>query len=285
MVLPLIRLAALAVAVLAPCTAARAAEPTSYERKTDAAGNLVVTTRFVNFNRDALAILFRVDREAIRQSMAEYGYLRSEIQALTTACGGPCNQAQYDQHVQKYYRSRGLMPRLVAPGNTRVAVDITAAVARNRQRMRPVAAVLDHLGKLRSYGSEQTLGALVAMVQTALEYRRPPKQEGGREIVGFYPPPRALEVGWGDCDTKSALLAAVMANFPGVRMVGVHIPGHYLVGIGRVPRHGDAYVEFNGEPYVLIESSGPAWLPPGMIGDATQAALATMAGVRIDPLF
>jgi hypothetical protein len=57
------------------------------------------------------------------------------------------------------------------------------------------------------------------------------------------------------------------------------------VGVARVPRHGDAYIEYKGEPFVLMEASGPAWRPPGFISDTTKAALATMQGVRIDPLF
>jgi len=122
-------------------------------------------------------------------------------------------------------------------------------------------------------------------VQSALPYQRPPDEDGGRDILGFFPPPRALQEGFGDCDTKSALLASILTNFPGTRMIGVHVPGHYLVGIARMPRPGDAFIEYGGEPFVLIEPSGPARLPPGQIGPSTQAALATMSEVRIDPLF
>ena len=35
-------------------------------------------------------------------------------------------------------------------------------------------------------------------------------------------------------------------------MIVVHVPKHYLVGIARVPRPGDAFIEYRGEPFVLV---------------------------------
>ncbi|HUS25640.1 MAG TPA: hypothetical protein VM369_11895 [Candidatus Binatia bacterium] len=238
-----------------------------------------VQAAFRHFDGRALQLAFSLPRAAVSDSLREFGYAAPEPGALAKTCAG-CTQAQYDQRMLEFYRGRGL--RVEREGRSvRLSVDVAAAVARNRPRVRNAAAALDAMAG----SDEAVLGAAVAFVQTALAYARPPPVEGGRQILDFYPPPRLLEAGRGDCDSKAALLAAMLASFPGVRMVGVHVPRHYLVGIGRVPRPGEAFVEYDGAPYVLIEASGPAWLPPGQIAETTQSALATMDGVRIDPLF
>ena len=267
---------------LAALTVPAPAAERDYQRKTDAQGNHSVAASYVNFNRDPLAVAFTVLEQAVHESMAEFGYSMAEAQQMARDC--KYTQEEFDRRVEEYYRSRGLSWTM-AGGVRRLYVDIPAVVARNRARMRDLAREFDRLATARKYGPDETLGAMLTFVQSALPYQRPPKQEGERDILGFYPPPRALEAGFGDCDTKSALLAAILTNFPGTRMIGVHVPKHYLVGIARVPRPGDAFIEYRGEPFVLIEPSGPGRLPPGTIGPATQAALATMNGVRIDPLF
>ncbi|MSP56919.1 MAG: hypothetical protein EXR69_15145 [Myxococcales bacterium] len=217
--------------------------------------------------------------------MSEFGYAASDIQSLTDECSAQqCSQLDLNQRTDAFFRSRGLVP-VRAGSHVSLTVDIPAVVHRNAARVRPMAVELSRLAKQNFWGADQQLGAAVALVQSALPYKEPPPVEGGRQILGFYPPPRALEAGSGDCDTKSALLASVMSNFSASHMVGVHVPGHYVVGINRVPRSGDAFVSYRGEPYVLIEASGPGLLRPGTIAATTQAALNTMSGVRIDPLF
>lgn len=261
-----------------------AAPGNDYVVTANAAGDYRVSASFTNFNNDPLTIVFALAQDAVRQSMAEFGYSESEATALAMSCGGPCEQADFDVRLQQYYRDHGLAT-FSADSEMRVVVDVPAIVERSRPRLRALAGQFDQLAQARAYGPEETVGAMVAFVQTALPYQRPPARESERDILGFYPPPRALEAGFGDCDTKSALLAAILTNFPGMRMVGVHIPGHYLVGIARVPRQGDAFIEYQGEPFVLIEPAGPAWYPPGTISDTTKTKLNTMTGVRIDQLF
>ena len=263
-------------------TAAAAAAENAYQRTTDGKGDYRFTASYVNFNRDPLQLGFALPGRAVRESMEEFGYSAAEAQKMARECN--CNQAEFDRLVEEHYRARGLAWRM-ADGVRRLYVDIPAVVERNRPRMRELAREFDRLATARKYGPDETLGAMLTFVQSALPYQRPPKQEGERDILGFYPPPRTLEAGFGDCDSKSALLAAIMTNFPGTRMIGLHIPRHYLIGIARVPRPGDAFIEYRGEPFVLVEPSGPGRLPPGMIAPTTQAALATMQDVRIDPLF
>ena len=253
-----------------------------YQRAADAGGDSRVTASYVNHNRDPLSISFLLPLQAVRESTAEFGWSPAETEEMARTCG--CTQEEYDRKVEDYYRSRAVAWRETDTGR-RLHVDVPAVVDRNRPRLTALAAEFDKLATGRGYGPDETLGAVLTFVQSALLYQRPPDEEGGRDILGFFPPPRALHEGFGDCDTKSALLAAILTNFPGTRMIGVHVPKHYLVGIARVPRPGDAFIEYEGQQFVLVEPSGPGRLPPGQIGPQTQAALATMNGVRIDPLF
>ena len=120
--------------------------------------------------------------------------------------------------------------------------------------------------------------------QDGLVYRKPATWDGGRKILGFYPPLRALERGYGDCDTKAALLAAILQNLTSQPMVGVHVPKHYLLGIAGTPRQSQSYILHDGRPYVLVEAAGPARRAPGEVAPTTHAALQKNVGVRVDPM-
>jgi hypothetical protein len=89
--------------------------------------------------------------------------------------------------------------------------------------------------------------------------------------------------GWGDCDTKTAVLASIISNWPNARIVGISVPDHYLMAILRNPVKGDAFVEWKGLRYVLIEPAGPAWLPPGQVGVDTMPMLQAAEGFRVEP--
>jgi hypothetical protein len=91
-------------------------------------------------------------------------------------------------------------------------------------------------------------------------------------------------MGQGDCDTKTAVIASILMNWPNLKMVGLAIPGHYLMAVHRIPRNGDVFIEYEGIPYVMIESAGPAWLPPGEVGETTADYLGAGKNFRIQPL-
>jgi hypothetical protein len=122
------------------------------------------------------------------------------------------------------------------------------------------------------------------MVQTAVAYRVPPKVVAGKDLLGVLPPPMTLSEGWGDCDTKTALLASLLSSWQSVKMVGISIPGHYLMGVQRIPGPRDAYVEVKGLPYVLLEPAGPGALPPGRGGEHTLSYLKAGGAYSVEPL-
>ncbi|HOI42166.1 MAG TPA: hypothetical protein PK523_04400, partial [Elusimicrobiales bacterium] len=102
---------------------------------------------------------------------------------------------------------------------------------------------------------------------------------------GILPPAKAMLGGWGDCDTKTGVAGAILGSWSGMRLVGVSVPGHYLMAIRRLPGKGDVFVRHKGLEYVLIEPAGPAWLEPGRVGRTTMALLEGREGYRIEPFF
>ena len=265
-------------------------------------GALDADYQFLNFNRDRIRVRFSIPAKDLAAYEAQYGFtdadlerLRSQCKALgqdayKTATQKRLSQEQYNAmaaDVQKdcekrrldFLVSRGF--RLL-PGNV-TEVDMPQLVRRNTAPLKGVAGALQSVGDKLGYDSENVVGAATALVQTALRYQIPPALMDGRHTGGILPPLTAMARGWGDCDTKTGVLAAILGNWPQMRMVGVAVPHHYLMGIRRSPGKGDMFVEYGGVHYVLIEPAGPAWLPPGQVGRDTVGLL--QGEFKIEPFF
>lgn len=242
---------------------------------------------FESLRGDALSISVLMDRAAGRLSMQGFGISEAEIEALRQACqdSGQCDGAEFDQRLARYFQEHKLRLRATPGQRARLSVDIPAVVRDSRAQVWPVAAALREMGREAARGEDWTLETAIALVQSGLAYRTPAAIEEGRKTLGFYTPPRALEKRYGDCDTKSALLAALLMNLGSERVVGVRVPDHYLLGVARAPQPGDRVVHYRGETFVLVEAAGPARRAPGQISDQTRAALDRGEPLRIDPMF
>ncbi|HAF96187.1 MAG: hypothetical protein A2X34_02010 [Elusimicrobia bacterium GWC2_51_8] len=266
-------------------------------------GTLDARYNFINFNRDRLTISFSITEKDYRTYLAGYGYSETELSNLTqwrnatrqkewakaVAKGGEAAgkealtavEWEYKVRLNELFRSRGLE---LLPGNI-IICDIPAIVKRNIPFLKPMALAFQKISEARGYGPEETVGAALSMAQTALRYKIPPMIEGSLHTGGLLPPGRALLSGWGDCDTKTALVASILGNWSGMRLVGISVPDHYLMAIRRIPAKGDLFVRYDGLEYVLIEPAGPAWLEPGAVGTATSALLQGSEGYKIEPFF
>ena len=266
-------------------------------------GILEARYEFTNFNKDSLNISFSLTEEEYKAYLSGYGYTDAERANLKKwqndtrrtewtkavknggeAAGKEALAAvdwEYKVRLNEFFRSRGFA---LLPGNI-IMCDIPVIVKRNIPFLKPLAQAFQKIAEARGYGPEETVGAALSMVQTAVRYQIPPMIEGGLHTGGFLPPGKALFAGWGDCDTKTALVASILGNWSGMRLVGVSVPGHYLMAIRRIPAKGDLFVSYNGLEYVLIEPAGPAWLEPGTVGRATSALLQGSEGYKIEPFF
>lgn len=265
----------------------RAAPAARYTRAPDGEGRFRVTTDFDDHNGQPLRLTFSMLEGVSLASMQQFGFAQAELQGLHQAClrERACDQAEFDRRLQQYYRDHGLRVREIPGRPTRLTVDIPSVVRRSRAQVEPLAAALRELRDTRRLDADALMSTAAALVQGGMEYRSPEPLEDGRQTLGFYPPARALEKGYGDCDTKSALLAAILANLGERRIIGVRVPDHYLLGVARPPRAGEVHLGFNGDDYVLIEAAGPAQRRPGEVGKQTRLALADGRDIRIDRIF
>jgi len=274
---------------------------------------------FKNFNGDALTMRAELDAAVVAESIKEFGFRKKDFDDLDAwykkarklaseqtnkflkaqkftsqkAADVASRQAQksLDRELDllaKAYRKRRVQIyekagfRLKEKGV--VEADVAGMVRRNWKRLRPLAKSFNGIASERRYKQEDLIGAVTAMVQTSMRYEIPDKDEGTRTIGGILPPMKALILGQGDCDTKTGVIASILSNWPNIKMVGLGIPGHYLMAFHQIPRRGDVFIEYKGLQYVMIESAGPAWLRPGVVGDSTMAYLKGGNNFRIQPL-
>ncbi|MCK5582334.1 MAG: hypothetical protein KAI33_01010 [Elusimicrobiales bacterium] len=257
--------------------------------------------KFRNFNSDNLSIYFGMNKPHYRKYLKNYNYTdieianlrsrrdkkRKEAWAKATVNGDRIagNKAMdivklaYEDELRKLLRSRGFALRI---GNV-VECDMPLIIKRNVKLMKPLALSFQKIATKNGYSSEETVGSVLSMVQTAIRYKIPPMIKGEIHTGGLLPPAKAILSGWGDCDTKTGIAASILGNWNRIKLVGISVPGHYLMAIRRIPGKGDMFVRYNGLEYVLIEPAGPAWLEPGRVGYNTSVLLENSNGYRIEP--
>jgi hypothetical protein len=276
----------------------------AYQRLGEKSGILFCEYGFFNFNSDFLKINYQIPRQALEEYRADYGYDDAEFRRLDAEHQRSYNNAvdfannhrlsqtqldalirnidrQYKINLNVYMASRCFK---ILKGNI-AQVDMPDLVRRNIPRLEKVADAFDRIARQGHYDTMTTIGAATSFMQLAMRYEIPPKVKGGRNTGGILPPLEALMSGWGDCDTKTALLASILGNWELVRMVGIALPHHYLMAIRCSPNKGDMYVRFQGVDYVLIDPAGPAWLPPGQVSSNSYDSLQDDEGYAIEPFF
>ena len=259
---------------------------------------------FLNFNQDRISVSFKLDDRDFRKYDGSFGYRTEDLDELKqwrdtarksayqVAVKTGKSQAQldaavasvdkeYDRKRDEYMRSKGF--RIEKGGVVRV--DMPAVVRNNGPLIKTLALTFERLATQRRYRSNDIIGAALSFVQTAMRYRQPDPVYKGKHTGGLLPPITAVLLGWGDCDTKTAVLASLLSNWTQMRMVGISVPGHYLMAVLQIPDKGDMFVEHQGLQYVLVEPAGPAWLPPGRVADETVNQLNAREGYRIEPFF
>ncbi len=229
------------------------------------------------YRQDELDALYRQQTErldqAYRNALAT-GQPQDELDAIYARI-----KADYHQRTDQLIRERGF--RFV--DNHTLTADIPRIVRDNTAVVRPLALTLLESARDQQLGTQDIVALALPFTQTALAYEALPVERNGRLTAGFSPPLEVLLEGRGDCDSKTALLAAMLLNWDRIKLIGVGVPGHYLLGVLRVPARGDAFFEYDGLTYVLMEPAGPTWLPPGMVADSTLQRIGS-GKVIVEPL-
>lgn len=137
-----------------------------------------------------------------------------------------------------------------------VIADYELIVHRHAMAMEPVAAALRKPGESLRLTVERAVSFLQAI----------PYSASFSNNSGFQTPVGMLAENKGNCDTKSAALAAILINY-GVRTVLIATDAHMFVGIEIPQTDGDASAVFGGVRYVLAEPTGPRILPVGQVSE------------------
>ncbi len=278
--------------------------PKTFQRIQKTGGYRAASYGFQNFNKDKLEVSYQISDKDFRPYNESFGYRKeglAEVKAWReTATKSAFNLAvkqgksqaqlnaavaalekEYDQRVKDYLSSHGFR---MMKGNV-VTVDMPGLVRKNAPLIKPLSLAFEKIASTRKYRSGDIIGSVLSFAQTALYYKQPDPVFKEKHTGGVLPPITAVLVGWGDCDTKTGLIASILSNWGQMKMVGVGVPGHYLMGVLLIPEKGDLFLEYQGLQYVLVEPAGPAWLPPGQVGEETMQLLNGREGYKIEPFY
>jgi hypothetical protein len=278
--------------------------PRTYQRIQKSGGYRAASYGFQNFNKDKIEVSYQIADKDFRPYNDAFGYTKEGINeikawketarqsAFKLAVKQGKSQAQldaavaaidkeYEVKVKEYLTSHGFR---MLKGNV-VTVDMPKLVAKNASLIKPLSLNFEKIATQRKYRSPEIIGAVLSFVQSAMHYRQPDPVYKNKHTGGVLPPITAVVLGWGDCDTKTGLLGSILSNWSQMRMVGVGVPGHYLMGVLLIPEKGDLFLEYQGLQYVLVEPAGPAWMPPGQVGEETMNLLNSREGYKIEPFF
>ena len=259
---------------------------------------------FVDFKQDKITLSYKTPEADFHDYNEAYGYRAEDVSALQEwrdnatqssyrlAVASHKNQAQvnaaaaaisaeYDRKLHDYLQSKGFM--LLKGGVTRV--DVPGVVRQNKPLVKPIAQVFERFATQHRYQSIDIIGAVLSFAQTAINYKNVDPIYKGKHTLGFLLPITTIVMGWGDCDTKTAMVASVLSNWAQMRMVGISVPGHYLMAVLQIPDKGDMFVEYQGLQYILLEPAGPGWFPPGQVAEETASQLNGSDGYQIYPFF
>lgn len=259
---------------------------------------------FYNFNHDFLNITYRISASKLAEYFSSFGYSdddlvklaqkRKELQqiAYKYVVANKMSQADLDSagqvidsgfqdSVTKMLQDRGFK---LKDGRV-IAVNVPQIVKNFYPSMKPVAKSFAQIAQSMDYSAEDLVGGILSLAQTGVEYRLPPEKIGGKYTGGILLPPQTMAYGWGDCDTKTALVSAILLNWKDMPIVGVSLPGHYLMAVQASPRHGDVFITYQGKRYILMEPAGPGWFPPGVVGKNTMIKLQAQDGLKIEPFY
>lgn len=179
-------------------------------------------------------------------------------------------QAYLEQHYYKLIRAD-----LLRPDHIRIAQEAA-------QELQPVASQLRAMilqgtaqspTLMQATEEQQVIAGLLDFVQS-IPYDALTMNQGMRGN-DFLMPVQVLRENRGDCDSKATLLMALLhALYPDLPQAMIYVPEHAMLAVGIAPFLSDQYsVSLQGQAYLILETSGPAELPPGAVGDESRMYL------------
>ncbi len=160
---------------------------------------------------------------------------------------------------QSYIRNRQVLERLFT------IVDYKQIFQRNLKYFPTLTGTL--ISSVELVPEKDPLHTFLSFVQY-IRYQQPPKYYKGKFIGAFFVPLVSLYEKYGDCDSKSILLAEFLATFPdskektGMVLVRGNGLSHALLGVKRKPLPGMTALYFQEKGYfIVLETTHPGWAP------------------------
>lgn len=144
-------------------------------------------------------------------------------------------------------------------------VDYRKIFQRNLQYFRSLTAALMTSAELSA--GDDLVHNFLRFVQHIF-YRRPPDYYKGKYTGSFFVPLVCLYEQYGDCDSKSLLLAEFLATSPvsplktGIILIRGSGLAHALLGVKGIPLPGMTSLYFQEKGYyIVLETTKPGWAP------------------------
>lgn len=220
---------------------------------------------------DDVVKVFRFrDNNDNEQHSVEIAFSVSLLQQQVARFGFPTEQSGYsyrgeeDRKMQEQaWRDRLHGCMYVVDGDT-ICVDHARLTAHCAPDMAPVVEALRKGARGKTSG--RAWAGLVASFAQAITYRIPEDSDyPGFVQTGLLVPLEVLARGWGDCDCKSVLFAAIMLAAEADAPVLVKVPRHMYAGVATERRATDVSVTIQSQTFALVELTAP--FPLGAVAD------------------
>lgn len=197
-----------------------------------------------------------IDAARLKEVIGSYGVPESWLSFRYTS---EQDRLRKIEDLQARIAKRGF---IYSPYHHTITADYRWFVDQSIGDMRETAAELKNEAIRVGYENTRQLNGMIASFVQSMTYRIPPetrRDHDGRNILtgGITMPLETLYHGYGDCDTKTVLFAAILNNFEGAGVILLKGNGHMFAGIRMEPRMYEKYILVKGEKYVLLELTTP----------------------------
>ncbi len=198
--------------------------------------------------------VFQISESALKDEIKKFGRPRSMMHPLMMERKGFKIIGRRETIV-----NRKILERVLA------IVDYKKIFLRNLKYFSRLTHIL--MKSADAAAGQDPLYVFLSFVQY-IRYQQPPEIYKGKFIGSFFVPLVCLNEQYGDCDSKSILLAEFLATAPNSKekMALVLVRGsglaHALLGVKRTPLPGMTALYFQEKGYfIVLETTRPGWAP------------------------
>ena len=206
------------------------------------------------------------DRESFNLKISappsSYDAVKAEFERITRIIHR--EQSNNNKKIEKAapeYRKEFLHERGLRHLGLKIGINYSLVAKNNRPR---IEGVFDNLLQVAQGKNLHQFVSLLLSFMQDIRYGIPPVTENGKNILGFWVPPKVLVTNFGDCDCKGVTFASLWLSFKKFPLLLLKIPNHMFVGLA-IPAFSEEGVVINGLRYTLCEVTGPDKIPLGII--------------------